>query len=171
MRAGFTDRGVRAHGRRSSFMTWLAVDDPGYVVMRRRILRLAAVSSVALGVLLWLARDGGATVRVSLVAGWATMPVVLVASLRLPRLKYLLAVPATLVSLPVTWLAVREPSPGWTLAAVGLQLGGAMGAWFWFRWAPIPGRLKDPDGLARRTLIAVHVTAVVAGMVATAFGA
>jgi len=152
-------------------MTWLAVDDPGYVVMRQRILRLAAVSSVALGVLLWLARDGGATVRVSLVAGWATMPVVLVASLRLPRLKYLLAVPATLVSLPVTWLAIREASPGWTLTALGLQLGGVMGAWFWFCWAPIPRRLKDPDGLARRTLIVVHVGAVLTGMVATAIGA
>jgi hypothetical protein len=54
---------------------------------------------------------------------------------------------------------------GWVLIAVGLLLGGLLGGWFWFRWAPVPRVLDEPFAPARWWLIAVHVGFICAGLV------
>ncbi len=75
---------------------------------RRRVVRLSAVSAVALGVLLWLviaALETEALVVGAFLAGWVLMPTILLASLSHPKIRYALVVPASLV-----WLGVAVPS-------------------------------------------------------------
>ncbi len=139
-----------------------------------RVIRLAATSVVALG-LIWgfqfATLHTPAFVGVSLAAGWALMPVLLVASLRWPLARYGLALPSTLVSvglivicltsLPADWEAVRV---GWLMTTAGVFMGGILGLWFWFRLALVPRFLHDPFGPGRWVLVAIHIMLIVVGL-------
>lgn len=145
-------------------------DDPRF---SGRIRRLAATASVALG-LVWgtaaFTLDAAWPIGLALLAGWGLMPAVLVASLRMPLLRYALVLPASLVgfgllgicftALPSTPLAAT----GWVLVTGGVALGGVLGLWFWYRLLPVPAALDDPFGPARLGLIVVHVGLIVLGL-------
>jgi hypothetical protein len=144
-----------------------------------RVRRLVAVSSIALGVVFLLALDAigwasGASAMIGL--GWITMPTILAASLRRPKIRYLLAVPATLVSLGVLVTALVSEGGGaaflgWWMMTAGIGFGAGLGMWFWFRWMPVPELLDRPFSAARWSLIGVHVTLIVAGLLVVFFGA
>ena len=53
---------------------------------------------------------------------------------------------------------------GWVLITTGVFLGGILGAWFWFRWLPVPAALADPFSRGRWALIAIHVCLIVFGL-------
>lgn len=138
----------------------------------RRIRRLAVVSAVALGLLWTLAvttLDAPPAVGVALAGGWLLMPSTLVASLLVPRLRYALVVPASMVSLGllavcVGWLPTDSTvASGWLLMTAGVALGGGLGLWLWYRLLPVPARLDDPFSRGRWALIATHVGLVVVG--------
>jgi len=135
--------------------------------MSGRVRRLSLVSSVALGVIWWLAHssdNASPLASAGLLAGWVLMPVVLITSLRLPLLKYGLVAPSTLVLCALFLISSNAfPSFGWLALTSGVALGGLMGAWFWFRWAPIPHPLQPHNSRGRITLIAVHVTLILSG--------
>jgi hypothetical protein len=151
------------------------------VAFAARVRRLAAVSAVALGglLLLWLrTAEAPAAFAALLGGGWLTMPLVLLASLRRPRLRYALVLPSTFVSVPVGAAAVglvSTVSPaaqaGWALVACGVALGAVMGAWFWFRLLPVPRALDDPFSAARWALVVTHVALIVAGAAVVAAAA
>ena len=136
-----------------------------------RVRRLMKVSSVALGVISLLAvttTDVGWGVVALLAAGWISMPTVLAASLNKPRVRYLLIVPASLVSLGLLVTAATFDGSalaalGWWLMASGVWLGAVLGGWFWFRWAPVPASLDHPFSTARWSLITAHVALIVSG--------
>ena len=139
-----------------------------------RVIRLAATSVVALG-LIWgfqfTTLQTPAFVSISLAAGWALMPVLLMASLRWPMARFGLALPSTLVggglvaicltALPPDWGAARV---GWLMTTAGVLMGGVLGLWFWFRLAPVPRFLDDPFGSGRWALVVVHIALIVAGL-------
>ena len=139
-----------------------------------RVIRLAATSVVALG-LIWGFQhsilDAPALVGTALAAGWALMPVLLIASLHWPMARLGLALPSTLVggglvaicltALPPDWGAARV---GWLMTTAGVLMGGALGLWFWFRLAPVPRFLDDPFGPGRWTLVAIHIVLIVIGL-------
>lgn len=138
----------------------------------RRIRRLAVVSAVALG-LIWglvvATLEAPLAVDVAFAAGWLLMPLTLVASLRRPRLRYGLVLPASLVSIGLLaaclgWLPA-DPlvAAGWLLMTAGVALGAGLGLWLWYRLLPVPARLDDPFSTGRWALIGVHVALVVAG--------
>ena len=137
-----------------------------------RVKRLAAVSSVALGLIWALVVTTVAPpppVDAVLAAGWLLMPTTLAASLRYPRLRYGLVIPASLVSIGllavcVGWLPA-EPTIalGWILMTAGVALGGALGLWFWYRILPVPARFDDPFSTGRWALIGVHIALVTVG--------
>jgi hypothetical protein len=112
-----------------------------------------------------------------LAAGWALMPLILFASLRLPVLRYALVVPASLVgigllSVVARWLpASALAATGWVLVTAGVLLGGMLGTWFWFRLVPVPVALDDPFSPGRRLLIKVHVALIVTGLALAAMAA
>lgn len=142
-----------------------------------RVVRLAAVSLVALGLVLVLAvttLELPAAVVAGLALGWVLMPTLLAWSLRDPRSRYLVVVPSSLVTLGlvaicVGWLpATAIASAGWLLMTAGVGLGGALGLWLWFRLVPVPAALDDPLAPGRWGLIAVHVALVVVGWVLAA---
>ena len=142
-----------------------------------RIRRLAAVASVALGVIWLLAvttLQAPPLVGLSLLAGWVSMPALLIASLARPSLRYALVVPASLVSLGLLAICVAwlPPQPiaaaGWVSIVVGVLLGGVAGVWFWFRLLPVPEALDEPFSTGRLALIALHVALIVAGIVLAA---
>jgi hypothetical protein len=149
-------------------------DDPR---IRGRVVRLTAVSLVALGLVLVLAAatvDAPPAVLVLLGLGWVLMPAVLAWSLREPVARYLLVVPASLVTLGllaicVGWLPA-EPlaAVGWLLLAAGVGLGGLLGLWLWYRVVPVAAGLDDPVSPGRWGLIAVHVGLIVTGWVLAA---
>ena len=140
---------------------------------RRRVKRLAATSAVALGLIWALAittLELPIVIYAAFAAGWALMPTTLVASLVRPRLRYGLAVPASLVGIGllaicIGWLP-RDPlvATGWLLMTAGIALGGALGLWLWYRLMPVPARLDDPFSTGRWALIGVHVALVVTGL-------
>jgi hypothetical protein len=140
--------------------------------IRHRVLRLAAVSLVALGLMAGLVAatlEAPPAVLAGLVLGWVLMPVVLALSLRELRVRYLLVVPSSLVTLGllaicIGWLpASPMAAAGWLLMTVGVALGGVLGLWLWFRLLPVPAALDDPLAPGRWALIAVHVALVVVG--------
>jgi hypothetical protein len=140
---------------------------------RRRVVRLAAVSAVALGLVWGLAvttLDVPTAVEWALAAGWLLMPTLLLGSLSLPRLRYGLVVPASLVSLGLLAVVVGrlpgEPAAaaGWLLMTAGIWFGGALGLWLWYRLMPVPDALDDPFSAGRWALIALHVSLVVTGI-------
>jgi hypothetical protein len=138
---------------------------------RRRVVRLTAVSAVALGVLWALAvttLDPPPLVAGALLAGWVLMPSTLVASLSRPRLRYGLALPASLVSVGLLAvvlgpLPAQPAAAGWFLVLAGVALGGGLGLWLWYRLLPVPAALDDPFAPGRWGLVAVHVGLVVIG--------
>src|SRR5688500_7071582 len=81
----------------------------------RRIIRLALVSSIALG-LVWLLAtvtlDAHPGLGASLALGWLLMPSILLLSLRRPRLRYALAIPSALVGVPLLIICVGNLSDG-----------------------------------------------------------
>lgn len=134
-----------------------------------RIRRLVAISTVALGVIfgLALADDAEVWVLVLLGIGWATMPAILVLSLRRPLLRYALLLPATAVSIGLIGETLGAPNStggGWLLITLGILLGGTLGAWFWFRWFPVPRAFDDPYGVPRVALVGLHIGLVLIGM-------
>ena len=146
-----------------------------------RVIRLAATSVVALG-LIWgfqfATLETPAFAGISLAAGWASMPVLLIASLRWPMARYGLAIPSTLVgvgliaicltALPSGWGADRV---GWLMTTAGVLMGGVLGLWFWFRLAPVPRFLDDPFSPGRWTLVTVHIALIVVGLALVGSGA
>ena len=144
-----------------------------------RVIRLAATSAVALG-LIWgfqfATLHTPALVGISLATGWALMPVLLTASLRWPVARYGLALPSTLVgvgliaicltALPTEWGAARV---GWLITTAGVLMGGVLGLWFWFRLAPVPRFLDDPFSPGRWTLVALHIVLIVVGLALIGF--
>lgn len=138
-----------------------------------RVRRLTAVSAVALGVIWALAvttLDAHPVIELALLAGWLLMPTVLGASLRWPSVRAVVAAPATLIgaallAICLTDLPGNGPARvGWFLAMAGVLFGGVLGAWFWYRWLPVPPSLDVPWSAGRWTLIGVHVAAIVTGV-------
>ena len=139
----------------------------------RRVRRLALVSLVALGAIWGLAvatLETPPLVDGALLAGWALMPAILLASLSRPLLRIGLALPATLVTLGLLAIVVGwlPPSPwaaaGWALMLLGIALGGGMGLWLWYRLLPVPVALDHPFSAGRWLLITAHVGLIVLGM-------
>ena len=140
--------------------------------IRGRVVRLAVVSLVALGLVAGLAAatlDAPPAILAGLATGWVLMPTVLAWSLREPRVRYLLVVPSSLVTLGllaicIGWMpASAMAAAGWLLMTLGVALGGVLGLWLWFRLLPVPAALDDPLAPGRWALIAVHVALVVVG--------
>ena len=140
--------------------------------VRRRVLRLAATSIVALGLIWGLATatlDVPATIRAILALGWLLMPAVLLRSLVAPGARYLLVAPASLVTVGllaicVGWLpSAPMAAAGWVLITAGVALGALLGLWFWYRIAPVPAALDDPYARGRWVLIGVHVGLIAVG--------
>lgn len=134
-----------------------------------RIRRLIVISTVALGAIFGLAfaDDAEMWMLVLLGIGWATMPTILALSLRRPLLRYALLVPASAVSIGLIGLTLGAPGAtggGWLLITLGILLGGALGAWFWFRWFPVPRPFDDPYGTPRVALVGLHIGLVLIGM-------
>lgn len=142
------------------------------VRFRRRLRRLIVVSTVMLGsitLLAVLSTDARPITIGLLAAGWLLMPTLLYAGLDRPRLRYLLMVPATLVTAGLIVVANGvEAGPtarlGWWLITGGVLFGGGLGGWFWYRWMPVPGHLEDPFSSGRISLIAIHVGLILIGM-------
>lgn len=138
-------------------------------LFEHRIRRLIVISTVALGVIwgLAFADDAEVWVLVLLGIGWVTMPTILALSLRRPMLRYALLVPATAVSIGLIGMVFTAPDStdvGWLLVTLGILVGGALGAWFWFRWLPVPHALDDPYGAPRVALVGLHIGLVLIGV-------
>jgi hypothetical protein len=140
--------------------------------IRGRVTRLAGVSLVALGLVVALAMatlDAPPAVLGCLVLGWVSMPAVLAWSLRDARVRYLLVVPSSLVTVGLVAVSIgwapasAAATAGWLLITAGVLLGGVLGLWLWFRLVPVPASLDDPLARGRWGLIAVHVALVVVG--------
>jgi hypothetical protein len=140
--------------------------------MAGRVRRLARTAVVALGIIWWLAvstLEAPPLVGVSLLLGWASMPAILLLSLRRPRLRYALVVPSSLVGIPLLGISgLFLPSSavaavGWLLLTAGILLGSAMGLWFWYRVLPVPRAMDDPFSAGRIALIGVHIALIVVG--------
>ncbi len=152
-------------------------DDPHFLP---RIRRLAAVSSVALGLIWFLAirttEPHSSAIDGALFAGWILMPTVLWASIRRPEIRPTVFLPSALVTVGLIALCLMSlPSnsavrAGWILITAGILFGGVLGGWFWFRWFPVPASLDDPFGSGRWTLVGLHIAMIVAGLVLVALG-
>jgi len=137
-------------------------------LFEHRIRRLIVISSVALGVIWGLAfvDDADVWVLIALAIGWVTMPTILALSLHRPMLRYALLVPATAVSIGLIGMTLTAPDStdvGWLLITLGVLVGGTLGAWFWFRWLPVPRALDDPYGAPRVALVGLHTGLVLIG--------
>ncbi len=143
-----------------------------------RIRRLIVISAVALGLVCLLAFTRTNTEGiwlVLLVGGWISMPILLTGSLKRPVLRYLLTAPAAMVSAGLLGVALGfEGSAvahlGWWIMTAGGSAGGTLGAWFWYRWVPVPRSLDRPFSTGRWTLITIHAGLVVAGGGLVLFG-
>lgn len=138
-----------------------------------RVVRLAVTSVIALAAIFaqwaWTG-SGNPTILIALGGGWILMPTLLMLSLRWPEFRYGVVVPAAAVSLALVAICLwnTPPSPiarsGWLLVSSGVLLGGFLGAWFWFRWLPVPRQLDDPYSPGRWAMIAVHAGLIIAGL-------
>ncbi len=155
-------RGVELDGRRP-------VPAAGHPADGRERRRARAARGLAVATL-----DAPPAVIAALIGGWVLMPAILVASLRQPRFRYGLVVPASLVSLGllaivIGWLpAGGAAATGWVLLTAGVWLGGALGLWLWYRLAPVPAALDDPFSSGRWALVGLHVGLIVLGFVLAA---
>ena len=118
--------------------------------IRRRVMRLTAVSLVALGLVTGLGAatlEAPAAILALLALGWVLMPAVLAWSLRDPAARYLLVVPASLVTLGllaicIGWLPAQPVAAvGWVLMAAGVALGRGPGP---LALVPGPARARSP---------------------------
>jgi len=149
--------------------------NPGFA---SRVKRLTAVSATALGgifLLVSLTGDAGWVASGLMIGGWVSMPVLLAKSLRQPRWRYLLAVPAGLVLASLLTVALGFDGSalsrvGWWVMTAGVLVGGTLGGWFWYRWAPVPRPFDAPFARGRWMLIAVHAGLVVVGAVLVMLG-
>ncbi len=139
----------------------------------KRVRRLVVISIIALGVICALSAGTLVThpgITSALLAGWILMPALLGISLRIPRIRYLLAVPSIFVSSGLIGICLTAmPSDsmartGWLSITVGILLGGMLGVWFWYRWLPVPRALDNPFSPGRWALIALHVSGVIVGL-------
>ena len=139
----------------------------------RRVIRLALESAVVHGFIWFLATavlEANLAIRIGLLGGWVLMPLILGLSLRRPVLRYALVVPSSLVGLALLAICVtalpgdRVGRAGWVVMTAGVLLGGVLGVWFWFRWAPVPSRLHDPFSRGRLLLVGIHVSLIVSGI-------
>jgi len=155
------------------------VELTAHPAMTARVIRQAAVSTVWLGLIFWLAAaalDANATIVAALGAGWVLMPSVLALSTRRPLLRLALVVPAGLISTAlIAAVATALPDDttsrvGWVLVTVGVLAGGVLGCWFWYRLFPVPPALDAPLAPGRWALIAFHVALVVVGIALAALG-
>lgn len=160
---------ARGRGRRNGRPPELS-DDPRFA---RRVKRLIVVASTMLAVIWVLAAtttDAPQPLVAVLAAGWVSQTAVLWYSLRRPRARYGLVVPSTLVcggllTLLLWWRPDDSlAAAGWVTTTTGILLGATLGAWLWFRWAPVPGPLRDPFAPGRWTLVGVHAGLVGAGL-------
>jgi hypothetical protein len=145
-----------------------------------RLRRLAAVSVPGLGSITLLAHltlDVPLALEASLAAGWILMPTLLLLSRARPLLRYALALPSTLVGLPLLAVCIlvrpadAVAAAGWCALAAGILLGGVLGLWFWYRVLPVPAALDDPFAPGRWALVALHVGLVVGGLLTIAAAA
>ncbi len=149
--------------------------DPSFA---RRVKRLVVVSASALGVILLLTITAGAGGRLAaglILGGWITMPALLARSLSTPKWRYLLVVPAGLVATGLVIVTVEFDGSalgyiGWLMMTAGVLVGATLGAWFWYRWAPVPGPLDSPFSQGRWALIAIHAALVTVGAVLVIVG-
>jgi hypothetical protein len=144
-----------------------------------RIARLVVVSTVALGAIWVLATatdDVGGWIRAVLFAGWFAMPALLAVSLIRPRLRYLLVIPATLVTIGLAGICLTALPPsgagraGWPVLTAGIMVGATLGSWFWYRWVPVPAALDAPFSSTRWLLVTLHAGLVVMGMALVTIG-
>ncbi len=151
-------------------------NDPGFL---GRVRRLSLVSAVALGAIWGIetySLEAHPLVGYSLLAGWVAMPTVLVGSLWRPQIRMLVIVPSTLVTLGLlgicaTALPAEGPARlGWMLITGGVLFGAVLGAWFWYRWLPVPASLGDPSSSRRWTLIAIHIVLILSGLLLVLLG-
>jgi len=149
--------------------------DPRFM---KRMKRLIVVSAVALGLiclLVYTTSDAGWGAIGLMIAGWVSMPTLLAGGLARPKWRYLLVVPAGLVSTSLVIVAVGFDGSavaklGWWLMTAGVLVGGTLGGWFWYRWMPVPPMLEEPFSSGRWTLIAIHAGLVVTGGVFVLYG-
>ena len=81
-------------------------------------------------------------------------------------LRYALLMPASAVSVGLIGMTLMAPDStdvGWLLITLGIVVGGTLGAWFWFRWLPVPRALNDPYGAPRVALVGLHTGLVLIG--------
>ncbi len=138
----------------------------------RRIRRLVRISAVALGIiwaLVMLLADTSNAAPLLVGAGWLTMPTLLAVSLKQPAARYLLIIPAALVAaglgvVVATNRASATEALGWWLLLAGVLLGASLGAWFWYRWLPVPTAFHQPFSPGRWALITVHAGAILLGV-------
>ena len=144
--------------------------DPAF---RPRVRRLALVSAVMLGwiwALVMATLDADPAIELTLLLGWIGMAAVLGLSLRLAWIRRFIAFPSVLVVtalVAVCLIALPDDHVarvGWFLLTAGILLGAGIGAWFWYRWLPVPKPLDAPFAPARWALIAVHVGLLVGGL-------
>jgi hypothetical protein len=137
-------------------------------VFGHRVRRLVVITAVGLGALSGLAYLDGAPLWAVglLVFGCLSMPFTLVCSLRRPRARRALLVPAVVVPIGLVGVAIaasEATSTGWIVVLAGLATGTLLGFWFWFRWIPVPWLFDDPFGWPRVALVGVHIGLVLAG--------
>lgn len=138
-----------------------------------RVRRLTSVSALALG-LIWLldvmTLAAHWAIDLALFSGWVGMPAVLGLSIRRPRVRQLVALPSTFVSVALVLVCLTAlpnggvARVGWLLLTAGILVGASLGAWFWYRWLPVPEPLDAPFASGRWALIAAHVALVIAGL-------
>jgi hypothetical protein len=98
------------------------------------------------------------------------MPVLLALSLREPRVRYFVALPATLVTVALGATIVLGIAPttlataGWVLITAGILFGALLGMWFWYRMIPVPAGLSDPYATGRWMLIGIHTGLILVGL-------
>lgn len=161
MKAGLLDRtGIEMSG------------DP---VFLRRVRRLSGVSSVALGIIWLLAvaniEPHHSAIDAALLAGWILMPTVLWTSIRRPEVRPMVLIPSALVTSGLVALCLTalptdfSSRAGWLLITGGILFGGMLGAWFWFRWFPVPSWLDAPFSPGRWALVGAHVAMITSGII------
>jgi hypothetical protein len=165
---------------RTSVLRRTGIEMSGDPVFLPRVRRLAAVSSVALGIIWFLAirttEPHSVAIDGALLAGWVLMPAVLWGSIRRPEMRPIVFLPSALVTVGLFALCLTAlPGDavvrgGWLLITAGILFGGFLGGWFWFRWFPVPDSLDAPFGPPRWTLIGAHVAMIVAGIALVALG-